>query len=197
MASGTSSLRDQQTQLTRDLIVTAFVTELEANPASEPGMQEIAAKAGVSTRTVYRHFPGRQDLINAVADWITEHRFGAIRLPENLDELPQIFREASKQFGRQPLTVRAVASSAIGYSVGSGPRNRRHEAVHRAVVEEMPEAAEAERRRLEAVLACLSSMPAWVIMHDEMGLNPTEVGDAGAWALQILIDAAKHAADER
>ncbi|MBS1895280.1 MAG: TetR/AcrR family transcriptional regulator [Actinobacteria bacterium] len=181
-------MREQQTQLTQELIVKAFVEELESNPSGSFSMAEIADKAGVSVRTVYRHFADRAALLGAAAGWITKNRFGPIPLPQSADDLPRIFQEASSRFAEHPAIVRAVAFSEVGHQVGAAPRGERHKAMSAALHDITAGLDEAERRRVEAVFAVLYSMAAWVIMHEDFGLSAEEAGAAGAWAMTTLTE---------
>jgi len=48
--------------------------------------------------------------------------------------------------------------------------------------------SEAEAREAFGVFAYLDNMLAWVTMRDEAGLDGKEVGEAVAWAMQVLIE---------
>lgn len=61
----------QQPQLRADALrnresVLAAATQAFANAAAEPSLREIARQAGVGVATLYRHFPTREALVDAV-----------------------------------------------------------------------------------------------------------------------------------
>ena len=58
-----SPLRERHAQQTRDLIIDAVTNLLESHRIDEVTTREIAQSAGVSERTVYRHFPDRNALL--------------------------------------------------------------------------------------------------------------------------------------
>ena len=64
-----STLRAEQAKLTRSRIVDAAI-QLAGVSNKTPSYTEIAAEADVSTPTVYRHFPTRDDLFAAVFERI-------------------------------------------------------------------------------------------------------------------------------
>src|ERR1700754_1737855 len=66
-----SSLRDQQVDLTRDLIVRAFQELLRNDHPDAITYPQVAEAAGVSLRTVYRYFPTRADLLQIAVAWLT------------------------------------------------------------------------------------------------------------------------------
>lgn len=62
-----SPLRDSQVRRTRDLILDALTDVLSDQRADEISTREIAARAGVSQPTVYRHFADRQALLEGLS----------------------------------------------------------------------------------------------------------------------------------
>lgn len=58
----------------------------------------IATAAGVSERTVYRHFPTKEQLIQAVSEWPTEH-IPALTMPTRWDEVRGALRVHWRFFG--------------------------------------------------------------------------------------------------
>jgi AcrR family transcriptional regulator len=183
-----SSLRDQQQQLTRELILRSVAEQLEQGDASEITVPDIARAAGVSVRTVYRHFATREELITAAAEWISEHLFGAARMPETLDGVISNFREILLAFDEHPNLVRAMATSRAGNAVRSARRTRRLEAEKRALAKVTCNLPAAEQRQAEAIFGYLGNMLAWVTMRDENGLSGEEIGQTMDWAMNTLIE---------
>ena len=72
-----SSLRDQQADLTRELIMRAFQGLLQNDHPDAITFPQVAEAAGVSLRTVYRYFPTRVDLLQSAAAWLAEFTGGA------------------------------------------------------------------------------------------------------------------------
>ena len=62
-----SPLRDRQVAQTREFILDAVTTLLGDRRADEVTTRDIAATAGVSERTVYRHFPDRDALLEGLS----------------------------------------------------------------------------------------------------------------------------------
>ncbi len=84
------TLRERQTELTRSAIIDAAADLIfgEAD-IHDFTMKQVADRAGVSHRTVYRHFASREELINAVGrslDVRFEEGEEAARLPGSFEE---------------------------------------------------------------------------------------------------------------
>jgi AcrR family transcriptional regulator len=187
-ASNRPRLRDQQAALTRELILRSVAALLESEDPSEITVPAVAHAAGVSLRTVYRHFPTREELLGAAAEWVPEHHFRGTAFAERVDDLPRLWRESAESFDEHPKLVRAMALSRAGNSLRSLRRRQRLETLNSALEEVTCNLPPAERRRAQAVLAYLHNMLAWVSMREESGLDGHEIGLAGAWAMQTLID---------
>ena len=67
-----SPLREEQVRKTRDLILDALTDLLADRRSDEITTREIAAHAGVSQPTVYRHFPDRTTLLAGITARINE-----------------------------------------------------------------------------------------------------------------------------
>ena len=57
---------ERQTDRKRAAILQAAIAEFRRNGFAATSMDQIAATAGVSKRTVYNHFPGKEDLFEAI-----------------------------------------------------------------------------------------------------------------------------------
>jgi AcrR family transcriptional regulator len=186
-AEPTSSLREQQSQLTRELILRAVAELLEGDDPDEISVPEVARHAGVSLRTVYRYFPTRDELFAAAGEWIGEHLFGDAPFEQTADELGEVFKRVCERFDESPRLVRAMALSQAGRSVRSHRRARRLVSIRNALAEVTDRLSNEEVRQAEAVVFYLESILAWVTMRDEAGLNGKETGEAIAWAIRTLV----------
>lgn len=182
------SLRDQHHQLTRELILRSVADRLERAEVSEITVPDVARAAGVSVRTVYRHFATREELIAETAEWISAHLFGGTGMAEVLAELTTDYRERLLAFDEHPNLVRAMATSRAGNAVRSARRARRLETINRALGEVTDKLPAVEQQQAQAVFGYLVNMLAWLTMRDENGMSGEQIAAAMDWALGALID---------
>jgi AcrR family transcriptional regulator len=183
-----SPLREQQAELTRELILRALVEQLERDGAEEITVPALARRSGVSPRTVYRYFPTRDDLLAAGADWIYARTFGDVPPEETIDDLPRNARVLAKRWEAHPRLARAVAQSSVGGVIRRHRRSQRLAAIRRAVDAAAPCLPERERREAAALLGYLHSLRLWVALRDDLGLSESEAAETVEWALTTLIE---------
>ena len=166
----------------------SVVEQLEEGGFADLTVPDVARAAGLSVRTVYRHFATREEMIAEAAEWIAAHYWTDPGLPDKLDELAAHFVEQAKTFDRHPNLVRALAMSRAGNQVRSVRRTRRLENQNRALRAVIGNLPDAEQRQAAAVFGYLSNMLAWLTMRDENGFTGDESGAAIAWVMDVLIE---------
>jgi len=184
-----SPLRAEQAEATRQRILRAIVDLLADEDVDELSIPLVAQRAGVSLRTVYRHFPTREALFEAWGEWVREHLEPLeIRYPDNLDELIEFAPGLYQAYDANERLLRALLLSKAGRKLRARARQPRLEAVERAL-HEVTEGLDAdEKRRALAVVYLLVSAPAWQAMRLHWGLDGVEAGKAAGWAVRVLTD---------
>lgn len=182
------SLREDQLQLTRERLLEA-AAELLADDL-ELGFRAVAARAGVSAPTVYRHFESQEALIEALLVHL-ESRLGVKAHPATLDDyiamLPEIFG-AFEAHGRFMLAyMRAPRAVPIR------ERNRRRREVSiRAGLPRHPALLHPEMaQRFAGLMLTLGSANTWNSLGSVTDLRGADAGRAVAWAMRALETAVK------
>lgn len=183
------SLRERQKSLTRDAILDALAETIVDQGLHDFSVQDVADRAGVSHRTVYRHFPDRDALLDGMAaklDTLFRERELSV-LPDVAEDIAGQIRSAFDVFAEHRPLVRAVAVGAL--ATGSQPETRQiRDRVFREKVEEMAEGLPPEEaRRASAVVRYLANSLAWVTLTDQLGLEEEEAIEAVSWAVETLL----------
>jgi AcrR family transcriptional regulator len=183
----TSTLRERQVAQTRELILDAVTTLLADRRADEVSTRDIAAVAGVSERTVYRHFPDRNALLDGLSRRLPpladKPSFGA----GGLDELAPTGRRLMELLDEHYVTARAEAvfnADPRRFSPDTQDNTRDMRAL---IARELPDLGEREQLRIAAVIRCLVSTQAWLRMREEFGVPGTESGPVVAWVIDTII----------
>src|SRR3954452_18463954 len=150
------SLRDQQVDFTRDLIMRAFQELLQNDHPDAITFPQVAEAAGVSLRTVYRYFPTRAELLQSAAAWFGEFVEGARwDDPASVRDLAGTIPQIGRVFDEHTNVFRALAEVEL--------ERPRRVAVAAAVGEGAAALPEPEARRAEAILSCIRSGHSWLV----------------------------------
>ena len=97
--------RRQQTAHTREHIIAVAKHLLVAAPTDPFTHERVAQSAGLGARTVYRHFPSRTDLMQALWESIRDET--RTRFPGTEEEVVEFARTQFKDFNEREALVRA------------------------------------------------------------------------------------------
>lgn len=194
-----SPLRERQAAETRRLILTALARVIAEDETSDFTVDDVAERAGVATRTVYRHFPNRQALLDGLTDELDE-AFADLRADEQVPGLADEVASADELLATIPAIMRRFDdlepfSTAMVLTANRGMlRSRRHD--HRTEVfrgifaTELQSLEPEERDATFAVIRHLLSSHTWFALRKEFGLDGEAAGRAVARAISaILADA--------
>jgi AcrR family transcriptional regulator len=172
----------RQTEATRKAILGAASGLFLERKIDGFSVQEVADRAGLTHRTVYRYFPTRQELMRAtvqhLAPGMDEEPFSEVSTVEEwIDGVAAhlAFIEANFEVVRG-LLVAALASDEL---LGSDQRLRDREA-HRWEVfrRQFPHLPDGDARRTFATLRHLTSPVSYVFMRLRFGMSPAEATEA-------------------
>ena len=149
-------------------------------------MAGVATRAGVTERTVFRHFPTRDALIRAVWPRM-QNRVRSQGFPTTADALIETPNRLFPEFDKEERLVRASAFSAAGREVRRAANPQRQTAIRAAVRDAFPDIREPELTRLAAICQLIDSAYAWAVMKEHWDLDGTEAGAAASQALAVLL----------
>jgi AcrR family transcriptional regulator len=187
----TGTLRDQQAEFTRQILMEAAKRVIESHSVDEFTVQKVAEEAGISHRTVYRYFPSRQELLDAFTDWMEDtvapidHSFA-----EKTDDVAVMVEHAFARFDRYAPYFRAGILLANRGEPIQPHRQKERDVLVRAALSDMLDGLEPEQaEEAYAVIRHLLGAHTWQVLHDRFELRDGRSGRAVAWALEILVDA--------
>ena len=180
-----NSRRAAQADETARRILDAVIALLGA-ATGELSAPAIAVEAGVAVPTVYKHFPNRQAIFEAVQDRINE-RFGRPAWPASVDELRLSIAPLHRFFAAQEALVRAAATAPELRPFWEVTRRRRDEAIARALAPETRHLAADEARAVAAMAVRIVAVETWLELKDVWGLPEAAITAATGRALDALL----------
>jgi AcrR family transcriptional regulator len=181
-----SPLRAEQAERTRDRILEAFAEQL-AEARDDFSIPRVAERAGVSTRTVYHHFPNREAQIEALAAWIEKRAGETDPLPARPEELAGYVADRWARFlANQPI-LRAQLAPGLATHVRARRRKRREMAIDECVA--ATGVSHEDTRVASALIKHLIGAHAGVQLLDTYGLDGDESLSVVQWAIELMVRA--------
>jgi AcrR family transcriptional regulator len=189
MSAETTTLRDRQAAATREHILEIAMHQLGQGPRGTFSHESIAEAAGMGARTIYRHFPDRASLLQALWEGLREAT--QTRFPSTEDEILPMARTVFREFDANETLVRAVLNSPAGTEVRERGGIEGRAAFTQSLAPILEGLPEREKARLIAVFVSVYSAPFWQLLRDRGQLSGPEAEKAVSWALETLLTAAK------
>jgi AcrR family transcriptional regulator len=182
-----NEFRRQQAAQTRDRILAAGARLVRTLPDwkdwRDVTMRSVAAEAGVSERTVYRHFSSERELRDAIMhhfEGLAGDPFIGLDL-ENLPDVTARIFGLMKAYAGAPPTGRDPTLAAIN--------QRRHSALLAAVEASTQGWSPTDRRTAAALLDLLWSVTTYERLTLTWNLSPTQASRAITGLMRLLVDA--------
>lgn len=182
-----SPLRERQAQQTRDAILDALTALLEDRPVVEVTTKDIAIAAGVSERTVYRHFPDRAALLEGLTERFEGSAERPPVVPERLDDVAALVIELYRVLEDHHVEAQAEAL------LNADPRRfseitQQHTQQFRELVEAgLPDLDAGRQQAITAVVRVLASPQPWLRIRAEFGIGGDASGPIVAWAIDAML----------
>ncbi|HSR00956.1 MAG TPA: helix-turn-helix domain-containing protein [Sphingomicrobium sp.] len=188
-----TSVREEYKEQTRARILDAAVALIEEAGESPLTMLAVAERAGVTDRTVYRHFETREALVRAT--WSRMQQLVASQgFPRTAEAMIESPLRLFPRFDAARELVRASLYSTAGRDTRMSSNVERREAMLSSVRDAFPNADEQWLRRRAAIAQLINSAYAWEVLRQYWDIEGEEAGKAAAEALAVLLG--KRAADE-
>lgn len=180
------SLRERQKRATTRMILEAVGRCLKDTALEDLTFARVAAEAHIAERTLYRHFPTKEALLD---EWWKSFQItiGQGPYPETAAALVAAARTVFRKFDEQAELVRGSVLSPQGRAIVMRANAKRVAAFRRAVRDGAGGLPEPQFTRLCAAVQLLYSAAGWLTMRDVWGLTGDESGQAAADAIAVLL----------
>jgi AcrR family transcriptional regulator len=188
-----TSTRQRYKDLTRERILDAAIALMADDRDGPLTVADVAARAGVTERTVYRHFQTRDALVEAVWPRM-QARVQSLGFPRTADDLITTPLHLFPKFDDNEHLVRASVYSQSGREVRLRANGERQSAMLACVADAMPGLDAEARRRRAAIVQLIDSAYGWALLKDFWDMDGAQAATAAAEAIAVLLG--RRAADE-
>jgi TetR/AcrR family transcriptional regulator, cholesterol catabolism regulator len=182
----------RHTDATRNAILDAAVDLFIERQSDGFSIQEVADRAGLTHRTVYRYFPTRQELMGATAERIApalvDQRFAELSTVEEwIGAVGAHFAHTEANFELARRVIAAQFTSGDLHLFGQDLRERD---THRWQIfrHQFPHLSEDDARQTFVTLRHLMSSTSYVLYRLRFGLSPTEATEAITSAASAIVE---------
>jgi AcrR family transcriptional regulator len=183
-----SPVREEAKGETRRRIRDALVKVVLEDGVHAFSMENVAKKAGVALRTVYRHYETREQMLEELSTSFESivAKDGEIDVPATVDDfvavIAPVYRAFAKQ--REALSASILASFALRYATKG--KKERLKLSSEIIAKSFPNLDASEREEAAAILISLSSGLTWFHLTSERGLSTERASSAVTWSLRTL-----------
>jgi len=178
--------------LTRKRIIDAvFELLAEGHPAAI-SIPEVSRRSGVSIATIYRHFPSKEQLLEATAFVGVTPREELLRRDPDPDNFAPFLESTWSELAAIEPVIRVQLSTRLGQEVRKRRTRNRADVAIEVLASKGFDPDREETRRLARLASMLSSSAVYL---DQLDLPRRQaIGDL-AWAVKALTDATRNAID--
>ena len=191
----TSPLRCNQKENTRDRILDIVAEMISEGRILDFSVKDVATRADISYGTVYRHFPTRESILEALYE-VASEIMAQTFTPQSLDDIPAMVGKTLEVFEERATLVEAFTVALLASNVQPNSRHQRDQKIQEMVKESNPHFSSGAARHVATIISHLCSSLTWATLKKRYGLTSEETAEALNWALQTLIsDLTRHEED--
>lgn len=185
-----SEIRERQKQQTRTRILEGLIRVM-ADGIAEASIPAVSEVSGVSIPTIYRYFPTKQALFNALPNYIAG-KIGAPALDEqpNLEHYLQMIAAFYANADSMDETMRAAAISEAAANIRRTTRPERLRMIEKILMPLASDLAPDEQERLRNVVLVLATSAVIRAFTDYLDLTWQEAADHATWAIRMVVKGA-------
>lgn len=177
------------TQDTTARIINALVDVISTDGITEFSVQAVADRANVSHRTVYRHFPSREALLEGITDFLEDpmRAEGLPGVPEDLDDCVDTIESVFTFFEANAPMIEAMVVVRLALGMEPSRSRERTEGFVDIVRKGAPDLFADEIHSYAMGLRAIASSQHWYVLTRRLGLSTEQASRVAADTLRALI----------
>jgi AcrR family transcriptional regulator len=160
MSRPAATLSQRHSDLTQELILAAAIDLLEHSSVAELTVRDVAQRANISARTVFRYFPTRDEFLDAIAAEVIRN-LNLPPHPATIEELLNLPDALYRTFEAKTSLTKAALHSELFDRIRSAPAQQRWIAVGKLLDQHAAKATPRERKLAVANIRFFLSATAW------------------------------------
>lgn len=187
IAKPPGSLRERMKEQTRELILDALLEGFVVGDPDATSHDALAKRVGVSRQTIYRYFPDRNALLQALWARFTATAGPRVGMPTSEQDMLDRMEDIYSGFDKIASHMMVSLGTPQGIAMRLSMKDVRQQSYRAALADAVAELPERDRIMATAVLQLLSASYAWLEMRLQWDMTGTEIATACRWAAQTLL----------
>lgn len=182
-------------QDTRVRILEALADVIVTDGVAAFSVQAVADRAGVAHRTVYRHFPSREALLEGLTEHLDEwmRAEGLPGIPSSFEQLLEAVPLVYDFFEAHAPMIEAMVVVSLALGVEPGRRRQRTEGFVDLVLRQAPNLGAEEARRWAIALRSLASSQQWYTLRQRYQMHgPDAIAVTDRLLRGLIADVRRH-----
>jgi len=186
---GTHGPRARAKEETRTRILGAMVSVIIEDGVHAFTVQNVADRAGVSHRTVYRHYPSRERLLEGLSESLSRRLEEAgLAPPQDISGFGAYVQPLFEEFANLGPALRASVIAAVALGARTESERDQASAILDSLAIRFSYLAEEQLHEAAGVFRALVSRITWYLLSVELSLDAAEASRGVAWAIGALLD---------
>lgn len=188
-----TELQRRRAEATKDTIRDAVRALLVEEHPAAISIPAVAARAGISVRTIYRYFETKQALLDDVAEIQLRRADAVVERRQDLYDRPDEYLKVLwRDFADDVPAVKAQHQSAAGEELRRSRLASSRSEIQRRIDAGFPDASDSDRRDLVDLLICVTSSSAFLELHARLDRTPEDAARIAIWAVGAMQKQFKH-----
>ena len=181
------SLADRLADHTQRLILDSAVELLDEASVAELTVRAVAARAGISERTVFRYFAAREDFLDAVATEVGRS-LALPPSPATMEELLDYPATLYRRFEAKAALTKAALHTELFHRMRNAQAGQRWVAVRQLLDRHAPKRSARDRKLAAANIRYLLSATTWHYYRFYFGFGLDETIECAQTAIRQAVD---------
>jgi hypothetical protein len=183
MSTPATTLSQRHSDLTEGLILAAATDLLQHASMAELTVRDVAQRANISSRTIFRYFPTRGEFLDGIAAEVIRN----VNLPPHptsIQELLDMPDALYRSFESKTSLIKAALHSELFDRIRSAPAQQRWVAIGKLLDQHCAKATARERKLAAANIRFYLSATAWHYYRFYFGFSSTDTIAAAQSAIR-------------
>ncbi len=182
-----NTLRAQKSDHTTVQIIETYVHMLAAAKGSEVQIQDLALKAKVSERTIFRFFKDKKALHEATDSYIQRYLQSSLQLIEKNSFLGFV-QKSFLLFEEHHDLMLAYMFSPYGIKARTVFRKQLNEILISQILKEKKLKLSKQNKHKLSVIVSLVNVKIWYDLKNDFKMTSPEISQSMSWAIESLLD---------